>query len=244
MAYSGKVYPALGTYWAGGFTEEQRNILSRGTARLGGSQRSFSFMDTGRKIAAGASSVSKGAGRLGSAWKTFAASPYHKAGMEWIGYDLGTAKSVRGPGLGKFATRWLGRGFLGLSAYYGYKEGGLGGAISATGKHLATTYALGLGLKVLGVGAAGITGGAIMAGGLAAAVGAGMGYNWRDLTRPWVNEHMKRHARLEMGTPVMDDFGTVGTMRQRSLQAIQNSRLNGRNALGSEAALTYSPYFR
>jgi hypothetical protein len=64
------------------------------------------------------------------------------------------------------------------------------------------------------------------------------------LARPWVHEYMKKHARLEMATPLIDQFGTVATMRQRSLQAINNSKINGRTALGAEGLLTYSPYAR
>ena len=47
---------------------------------------------------------------------------------------------------------------------------------------------------------------------------------------------------LEMGSPVMDQFGTISTLRQRSLSAIQNSHVNGRMALGNEAALLHRSF--
>jgi hypothetical protein len=59
------------------------------------------------------------------------------------------------------------------------------------------------------------------------------------------NRAAARHKQvrsLELGTPVLDQFGTIATLRQRSLSAIQNSHVNGRMALGNEAALLHSTF--
>ena len=158
--------------------------------------------------------------------KTFFSGPSHNKAMDWFG--LGKNISMRG--------RVTGVGFLGLSAVAAYQSGGTWGAA----KSIATDYGIGRAIGMLGGGTtiARVLAVAAVAGGVAA-------YTFRkQLSRPWVKEHMKKHARLEMGTPTKDDFGNVATMRQRSLQAINNSKLNGRTALGNEAALMYTPYSR
>jgi len=52
----------------------------------------------------------------------------------------------------------------------------------------------------------------------------------------------KQVRGLELGAPIQDAFGTISTLRQRSLQAIQNTHVNGRMAFGNEAALLHSSY--
>jgi len=52
----------------------------------------------------------------------------------------------------------------------------------------------------------------------------------------------KQVRALELGTPMNDQFGTIATLRQRSLSAIQNSHVNGRMALGNEAALLHTSF--
>jgi hypothetical protein len=49
----------------------------------------------------------------------------------------------------------------------------------------------------------------------------------------------RRMKELELGMPIVDEYGTMGTLRQRSLQAIQSSRINGRVGLGNEAAILH-----
>jgi hypothetical protein len=49
--------------------------------------------------------------------------------------------------------------------------------------------------------------------------------------------HVKRLRGLEMGRDIPDRFGTISTIRQRSLQAIQNTHINGRLAIGNEAMI-------
>ncbi|MAE81783.1 MAG: hypothetical protein CMB80_03525 [Flammeovirgaceae bacterium] len=59
-------------------------------------------------------------------------------------------------------------------------------------------------------------------------------------TKAGMRERQVRN--LEMGAPVADPFGTISTLRQRSLSALQNSHVNGRMALGNEAALLHSSF--
>lgn len=172
---------------------------------------------------------------LGGSFQAYRRSGVHRTGMNWMKETYGLH---RGGGM----MSWLGRGFLGLSAYTGYQHGGISGAAKSVAGDLAISYGLGAAwgalkpalLPALAVGG--------MVGGLALA--SSNTPLMTRLTRPWVNEYMKKHARLEMATPIRDDYGNVATMRQRSLQAINNSKLNGRTALGNEAMLSYTPYYR
>lgn len=52
----------------------------------------------------------------------------------------------------------------------------------------------------------------------------------------------KQIGSLELGAPIQDPFGTISTLRQRSLQAIQNTHVNGRMAFGNEAALLHTNF--
>lgn len=76
-------------------------------------------------------------------------------------------------------------------------------------------------------------GGALAIGGLIGAAPIYASYKALSMGR----DKMKAARRLEMGTPIVDVFGTQATMRQRSLQAIQRSAISGRSALGMEAQL-------
>lgn len=147
----------------------------------------------------------------------------HKAGMDWVKAELGIG--IKSP-----LWRWLGRGFVGLSAFQGYQEGGTTGAITATAAHLGTTYALGAGMKMLGVSLPAL-----------ALVGTGAGYLAANRA---AREHRKRFSNVEMTRPVVDQFGTISTMRQRSQMAMRNSKLNSAGMLGQEASLRYTPYNR
>jgi len=182
-------------------------------------------------------------GRSGSALRNYLRSPIHKSGMEWgVKWNLGIGQ--------KGIAKWLGRGFLGVAAYQGYQEGGVGGAITGAGKQMAYDYVAGAAVRaaisnpmiskvswpIIGT----LLGLGTMAAGL---YKLGGGSLTKLAARPWVKEHMKKHSALEMSTPVIDDYGTVATMRQRSVNAIQNSRLNGRSALNNEASLMYNPYY-
>ena len=74
-------------------------------------------------------------------------------------------------------------------------------------------------------------------------IGAAAAYGTYRAVQKWADmsiNRSKRARRLEFGTPVLDVFGNMATMRMRSLQALQRSSLNGRYALGNEAAFAHS----
>lgn len=175
------------------------------------------------------------------ALQAYGKSPMHRSGMEGIKWGFGkgliTGKGVLGKAFGA-----LGPISYLYGAYTGYQEGGIGGAVKGVAEFVAFDYALGVAqwaAKSAAIGgivkSAGI--GAAIAGGGALGMYLASGGQMKDFTAPWVRDYSKRHGKLEMGTPVVDNFGTAATMRQRSLNAIQNSRISGRNALGFEAML-------
>lgn len=189
---------------------------------------------------------------MAGAFKSFMGSAVHREGLAFVKMDLGFGKYAP-----KGVGRLLGPAFLAITAYQGYKEAGPWGAVRETGKSLATSYTFGAVTKALGIGGLGSAVGYAGIGiglGIGAAVGAD--YAFRGITpfgggslfslvaRPAVAAHMRRHQEVEMGRPVIDQFGTLATMRQRSLAAIQSSKINGRSALSNEATLMYRPYFR
>ena len=176
----------------------------------------------------------------GGAIKSYLGSSIHAEGMEMMKFNLG---------FGKWAPKGVGR-LLGpamtlYGAYQGYKKEGAWGAVKGGAKELASSYVFGAAMKVVG-GPLKYAGAAIAGAALGITAGAGLatGRPFGMWARPFVADHMRRLAQVEMGRPVIDQFGTLATMRQRSLAAIQNSKINGRSALGNEAALTYQPYFR
>lgn len=117
----------------------------------------------------------------------------------------------------------LGNAFTLYEVYRGYQEGGVMGAAKGFGVSYGFNLASRLLLKsTLGPVAA------------VAAVGIGT-YQFGKKA----GEYGKKMSGLEMATPYIDQFGTMATMRQRSLQAIQNTHLNGRAALGSEAQILH-----
>lgn len=131
-----------------------------------------------------------------------------------------------------------GPAFLAYSAHEGYQTGGTWGAAKAVSRDLSMAYIWGATVKPM---LPYIAGGAAVAG--VAAYAAGI--RPMHLARPMVKKHMLRHIGLEMGSPNIDPYGTGATMRQRSLMAIQNSRLgNARAGLGNEAFLLQQSYWR
>ncbi|RKZ06471.1 hypothetical protein DRQ25_13835 [Candidatus Fermentibacteria bacterium] len=131
------------------------------------------------------------------------------------------------PGAGKmaFAMRALGPAFLGMSMYKGYQEGGVLGAAKEGAMEMAMWGAFEAGASVL-------TNPVMIAAAGAVAAGAGY-YAVGQASR----KHRKRVRSLEMGGDLVDRFGTMTTMRQRSLSAIQRTHMNSRLALGNEALL-------
>ena len=212
--------------------------------------------------------VAAGGARMPSAFKSYLGSAVHKSGKEMALFSVGFGKITTKSGLQKFkfgkGGGLLGLAFTGYSMYQGYEEGGAWGAVKGGAGSVAENYALGAVWKALRLGPVAIGAGAIaatIAGGAIGEVtglgagnsplgGIGFGVPWVSksafsfLARPAVAEHMHRHAELEMGRPVIDEFGTLATMRQRSMMAIQNSKINGRCGLGNESTYTFRPYFR
>lgn len=171
--------------------------------------------------------------------RSYLNSSVHANGMEWVKWNFGIDKGAKGLG------RLMGPALLAYSAYSGYKQGGVVGAVKEGGKSIGESYVFGAVTKALGGGPAfaGLAIGipTMMASMSAHATGGSPIALW---ARPWVREHTRGLNRLEMGVPINDQFGTIATSRQRAVQAIQSSRVNGRSALGNEAALMYQPYFR
>lgn len=116
--------------------------------------------------------------------------------------------------------------------YMGYREGGIGGAIDAGLESAKFSIAWEVGAAVLGSAALPLAIGAGIAG------GAGYGYYQFGEA---AQRHGRKMRKLEMGGEVTDRFGTMSTMRQRSLQALNNTHVNGRMALGNEAAIMHTP---
>jgi hypothetical protein len=118
--------------------------------------------------------------------------------------------------------------------YMGYQSGGIGGAIDAGIESAKLAVAWEVGAAVLGSAALPLT--------VAAAAVGGAGYGYYKFGEA-AQKHGKKMRRLEMGGNVTDPFGTSATMRQRSLQALNNTHVNGRMALGNEAALMHTPMY-
>lgn len=152
-------------------------------------------------------------------------SPGVAGGMKGI-YRLGARRSATGM-VGKFAGKALGPAFF---AYQAATEG-VGTAVKDTIMFGAAWGAGKWALSRLGmaafnpitIGAAVLTAGII---GGRAALMAGRQYN-RDI------------RKVSFGNAASDTYGTIATMRQASVNAIQSSRINGRSALGNEANLMH-----
>jgi len=175
----------------------------------------------------------------------------HKGAMNDVRWMFGLQKGhpvqegVKRGLLGRAAGRLIGPAILGYEVYSGYKEGGAWGAIKAGGESLALTYVMGAALRAAWAPA-------LM--GVAGYLGAKTAYNigrdpaaftsLKGYVRNYTDKYRRGYAGVQMGTPALDPFGNNATMRQRSLNAIQDSRINGRGALGNEAGLISQPYFR
>lgn len=160
-----------------------------------------------------------------------------------------------GPGKLLSFGRGLGLGFTIFEGIEGYKEDGMWGAIKGAGGGFARDWATIRAFKVLS-GGMGLTGalastgiavgaaatGIGLLGGLAA-TSQGMSLQ-RFGTQAFVGRYMQKRSKLEIASPVDDQYGTMATMRQRSINAMRQSRITARNALGMEANRRYTPYFR
>lgn len=133
-------------------------------------------------------------------------------------------------GAAPVAMRLLGPVFTAMAVYEGYREGGVIGAAVSGGKEIAIWGAMEFGLSMLGgmtMGLAAFTGGGAL-------LGVG-GYAFGKMSA----SYGKGLKSIEMGSPIIDEFGTLATTRQRSLAALNLSHVNGRQALGNEASLMH-----
>ena len=166
---------------------------------------------------------------------------YHKRPGKWkfmgLGGPGGRIKQYglnRATGMGAAKAGWkalpghslfLGA-FTGYAMYSGYKKDGLWGAAKG-GAHAAAEWAaFEVVLTALGAAAAPLEG---------ALMGAAAGYGvYKALD--YGAKRAKQTRKLEFGGAAVDDqFGTIATMRQRSLQDMQRSHGALRGALGTEA---------
>ena len=139
-----------------------------------------------------------------------------------------------GKGLAKLGLKSL--PLIGNLAFIGmaYREGGIGAAAGQAAEGAAWGVAWELGGSVLGKIANPAT--AIAVAGAAVGYGA---YQFGEAAQ----RHGKKMRKLEMGGEVIDRFGTMASVRQRSLAALNNTHINGRMALGNEAAITHTSMF-
>lgn len=179
--------------------------------------------------------------------KMFFSGRHHQAGMAMAKDMTGVGIFKKGAGILGRAGGLIGVGFMASAMYEGYQEGGITGAVGAGVEQIGMNYLFGRAVSTVFKGVAPFAAKAAVLG--AAAIGVGAAITNQSvanflspLARGQVREHGIKHAKLEMGAPTIDPFGMVATMRQRSLMSIQNSRVNGRSALGNEASLLYRPY--
>ena len=136
------------------------------------------------------------------------------------------AKSIGG-GVGRFAMKSVPGLFTAYSVMEGYQEGGVWGGIKGGAESVAMNAAFRMAGAALG--------GATTPLMIAAAAGYA-GYKFLDAAR----DYGRNLKKVNMGAPIVDQFGTIATTRQRSLQALQNTHINGRMALGNEGMLTHT----
>lgn len=141
-------------------------------------------------------------------------------------FTQGARRTLRGS-LGKFAGKAL---FPAMFAYQAATEGigaatrdaVVSGAVFGAARWGLTKLGMGL-LNPFTLGAAALTGG-IIDGRQALIAG---------------REYLSSQSHTSFGSQFNDINGTAATMRQASLSAIQNSRINGRNSLGMEGSLMH-----
>jgi len=133
--------------------------------------------------------------------------------------------------LGHMGGGLLGAGFMAYSLYSGYQEGGIMGAIREGGSQALNMTLWGAAETAL----SSPIGTGLM-------IAAGVGYAGKYLGDKSI-AYARSLRNVTMGAPIVDPFGTVATMRQRSLNALQNTHINGRISLGQEAVLMNSLHY-
>jgi hypothetical protein len=128
--------------------------------------------------------------------------------------------------------RGLGLGFLGFEAIAGYQQEGVWGAAKGVASGAMWSYGIELALGSAALPVAALAG---------IGVGGAMAYK---AAAEKGRSTMVKSQNLEFGGGVSDQYGTVSTMRRRSVQALQQSRIGGGMGMGNEALRQYQPYFR
>lgn len=148
---------------------------------------------------------------------------------------LGGKRAVAGA-LGRLGMRAFWPALAIYNMREAYQKGGLSSALYVGGKEavqVGLTEVAFAGAKSV-LSSTGIGIGAL-------AIGAGVGgFAFGEASR----NYGKRIRNIELGGEVIDRFGQIATIRQRSLMALQNSHLNGRMALGNEAMLLHQSRLR
>jgi len=116
---------------------------------------------------------------------------------------------------------------LGISMYEGYQENGIAGAAEAGALTAVSWGAMKMAATALSNPF--VLGAAVVAAGGYGAYRAGNA----------AQSYAQSLRQVSMGSPVIDPYGTIGTTRQRSLAALQNTHINGRLAMGNEGILMH-----
>lgn len=164
-----------------------------------------------------------------------------KLGLAGVGFLMYEGMS---PQRAMYETIVSGSAFIAGARVGGAIGGAVAGRVAGRGAKFAEDVARGYGTKIAAgskvysaskyVGMSGTVAGGAM-GALALAAGASMLYDTVASAPRKMIERGRRLREMEMGGNFHDPFGTAYTMRQRSLQGIQKSHINARNALGNEA---------
>jgi hypothetical protein len=161
---------------------------------------------------------------------SFLGSSLNRGFYESIGFDY-NKDGTKGKFLGSLQST-LGMAFTAYNVYQGYKEDGITGAVGNFTTSTAQTMAFNVVTKGLGklwnpyvIGAAVTLGTAHMF--------AQHGKN--------IKRNLQRSEFVTTPTNVINNAGAL-TARQRSIQALNDSRINARSALGNEANILHTRY--
>lgn len=179
----------------------------------------FAATNVGKKFSRGVlSTIGYTAGENGGKWFWRSIPEAFSTGIAENGLAVGIARGAM-----HTAGALFGPAFVAMDMYKGYRENGITGALVGGAK----------GVLEMGMWELVDIGSLLPAAPIAATAMIGYGVGEAAIA------HQKKLRRLEMGMPQIDRFGTIATSRQRSLQALQKTHINGRLALGNEALLMH-----
>jgi hypothetical protein len=155
-----------------------------------------------------------------------------KEALQDLGYHPGLLKEFKAAQgfvkkAGVLAGPGIGAAFTAVSVYQGYKEGGIFGAA----KEVGIQYGYNLAFRVA-------TGSLSAVTALSRAVPLAAMYGAYKFGQN-AGRYGRKTENLSFNRGFVDDYGTAATMRQRSLQAIQNSHVNSRSLLGGEGEVIH-----